>query len=87
MILGHVPDDMRLAPLADLYLLTDIDVPWTDDGTRYYPDEARRRAFMTACRDVLAKAGANWVEIDGNWEERFARAVAAIEALGPPGDD
>jgi NadR type nicotinamide-nucleotide adenylyltransferase len=84
MILGQVPDGMRLTPLADLYLLTDIDVPWKDDGTRYYPDDMRRQAFMTACRDVLAQADANWVEIDGDWEERFAKAVAAIEALGSP---
>jgi len=85
MILGRVPEALPMTPLADLYLLTDIDVPWKDDGTRYYPDPDRRRAFMRACREVLDRAGANWVEISGTWEERFARAVAAIEALGPPG--
>jgi HTH-type transcriptional repressor of NAD biosynthesis genes len=85
MILGHVPKELVMAPLADLYLLTDIDVPWEDDGTRYFPDDPRRRAFMQACRDVLAQAGATWVEITGSWEDRFAKAVAAIEALGPPG--
>jgi len=84
MILGHVPDALPTAPLADLYLLTDIDVPWEDDGTRYFPDEARRRQFMQACRDVLDRAGANWVEISGSWEERLAKSIAAIEALGPP---
>jgi HTH-type transcriptional repressor of NAD biosynthesis genes len=84
MILGHVPEGLLMAPLADLYLLTDIDVPWKDDGTRYFPDDERRRAFMRACRAVLARAGANWVEISGSWEERFARSVAAIEALGSP---
>jgi len=84
MILGRIPDQLVMAPLADLYLLTDIDVPWQDDGTRYFPDDARRNAFMRACRDVLAQAGATWVEISGSWEERFAKAVAAIEALGAP---
>jgi HTH-type transcriptional repressor of NAD biosynthesis genes len=84
MILGSVPDDLVMAPLADLYLLTDIDVPWKDDGTRYFPDDERRRAFMRACREVLERAGANWVEISGSWEERFAKSVAAIDALGPP---
>jgi len=86
MILGHVPEELVMAPLADLYLLTDIDVPWTDDGTRYFPDDERRRAFMRACRDVLTHAGAHWVEISGSWEERFAKSLAAIEALGPPAD-
>jgi NadR type nicotinamide-nucleotide adenylyltransferase len=84
MILGHVPQDLVMAPLADLYLLTDIDVPWKDDGTRYFPDDERRGRFMQACRDVLDRAGAAWVEISGSWEDRFAKAVAAIEALGPP---
>jgi NadR type nicotinamide-nucleotide adenylyltransferase len=84
MILGHVPEELPLAPLADLYLLTDIDVPWKDDGTRYFPDDDRRRQFMRACRDVLDRAGAKYVEISGSWEERFAKAAAAIDALGPP---
>jgi NadR type nicotinamide-nucleotide adenylyltransferase len=84
MILGHVPEHLVMAPLADLYLLTDIDVPWKDDGTRYFPDDERRRAFMRACREVLERAGAHWVEISGSWEERFDKSVAAIEALGPP---
>lgn len=84
MIVGHVPDTIALVPGADLYLLTDIDVPWQDDGTRYYPDDARRQRFMNACRDVLARAGADWVEISGPWETRFDKAVAAIEALFPP---
>jgi HTH-type transcriptional repressor of NAD biosynthesis genes len=84
MILGHVPEDLVMAPLADLYLVTDIDVPWKDDGTRYFPDDERRRAFMRACREVLERAGANWVEVSGSWEERFAKSVAAIDALGPP---
>ncbi|HEY5710892.1 MAG TPA: AAA family ATPase [Allosphingosinicella sp.] len=85
MILGHIPKALRLEPLADLYLLTDIDVPWQDDGTRYFPDDERRALFMSACRQVLDRAGARWVEIAGTWEERFAKSVAAIEALGPPG--
>ena len=84
MILGHVPEALVMAPLADLYLLTDIDVPWQDDGTRYFPDDSRRRKFMQACRDVLNNRGARWVEISGSWEERFAKAVTAIDALGPP---
>jgi HTH-type transcriptional repressor of NAD biosynthesis genes len=84
MILGRVPEILVMAPLADLYLLTDIDVPWEDDGMRYFPDDERRRQFMQACRDVLVRAGASWAEISGSWEERFEKAVAAIEALGPP---
>ena len=49
MILGHVPDGVLDGfSKADLYLLTDIDIPWDDDGGRYYPDPADRRRFMAA---------------------------------------
>ncbi len=86
MLLGHVPDEVfRGLPLADLYLLTDIDIPWEDDGMRYFPDPADRQRFMRACEQVLEQAGANWVRVSGGVEQRFAQAVAAIEALGKPG--
>jgi NadR type nicotinamide-nucleotide adenylyltransferase len=85
MLLGHVPDGvLEGLPLADLYLLTDIDIPWEDDGTRYFPEPKARARFMAACERVLDEAGANRVRIKGGVEERFAQAVAAIEALGPP---
>ncbi|MEA3029502.1 MAG: HTH-type transcriptional regulator, transcriptional repressor of biosynthesis s [Sphingomonadales bacterium] len=84
MILGHIPAGvMDGFPLADLYLLTDIDIPWEDDGTRYYPRAADRRRFMAACERVLDEAGARRVRISGGLDERFAEAVAAVEVLRP----
>jgi len=84
MILGHVPEKiMEGFALADLYLLTDTDIPWEDDGTRYYPDPADRRRFMQACERVLEEAKAKWVRISGGIEERFAQAVAAVGTLAP----
>lgn len=84
MLLGEVPDTIPLRPDADHYLLFDVDVPWADDGTRYFPDDAERRRFMAACEEALERAGASWTLISGNWEERFEKAVAAVEALGAP---
>jgi len=84
MILGHVPDGLLDdCPFADLYLLTDIDVPWEDDGTRYFPDPADRRRFMAACLRVLDEAGVDYVRISGGNEDRLAEAIAAAEGLGP----
>ena len=83
MLIGEVPETIPLVPDADLYLLFDIDVPWADDGTRYFPDPADRRRFMAACRDVLDRAGARYVLISGTWEDRFDKAAAAIEAATP----
>lgn len=87
MILGHVPEGvLEDFPLADLYLLTDIDIPWEDDGTRYFPEPERRRQFMRACEQVLEDAGANWVRIGGGDQaHRLGQAIAAVERLGPPG--
>ena len=86
MILGHVPDGLLDGmPAIDLYLLTDLDVPWEDDGTRYFPDPADRRRFMAACEAVLDEAGAKWVRLNGDVETRTALAVTAIEALGEGG--
>ena len=65
----------------DLYLLMDVDVPWADDGQRYFPDEDARRAFFERCKSALDERGRPYVVIQGNWEERFERAVAAVERL------
>jgi HTH-type transcriptional regulator, transcriptional repressor of NAD biosynthesis genes len=84
MLLGHVPEGvLDDCPRADLYLLTDIDIPWEDDGTRYFPRADDRRRFMAACEQVLDEAGLPYVRIGGDVEARLAQAVAAIEALGP----
>jgi NadR type nicotinamide-nucleotide adenylyltransferase len=64
---------------ADLYLLLDVDAPWTPDPQR---DRGGRRAEMHALfRDALEAAGARVVVIRGGWEERKARAIEAIDAL------
>lgn len=41
--------------LADLYLLTDIDVPWVGDGLRLFGEEEERRAFLRRQRQRLTR--------------------------------
>jgi NadR type nicotinamide-nucleotide adenylyltransferase len=60
---------------ADLYLLTDIDVPWTADDVR--DTAAARAALHGQFATTLANYGANFLAIHGDWETRFAAAVAA----------
>lgn len=82
MILGYVPDGVLDGwPAPDLYLLTEIDIPWVDDGMRYYPDPEDRRRFMAACERVLEDSGVPAVRIAGTREARLAKAIAAVEAL------
>lgn len=81
MLLGRVPEEVRAHPPSDLYLLLEDDVPWIDDGTRYFPDGERRRAFSALTCSALEESGAPFVAISGAWDERFRRAVEAVERL------
>jgi NadR type nicotinamide-nucleotide adenylyltransferase len=64
---------------ADLYFLTDIDVPWTSDGVR---DTAAARAKLHGqFASALAKYGANFVTVSGDWEQRWKTAVTRLNSL------
>ena len=67
---------------ADLYLLLDIDMPWIDDGTRFFGDMERRRQFFDLSRAELDRRGAPYRIIQGTYGERFESALAAIEEAG-----
>lgn len=67
---------------ADLYLLLDIDIPWVDDGTRFFGESDRRRKFFDCSRDQLERRGLPYVIIGGSQQERFDRSIAAIGAAG-----
>ncbi len=68
----------------DLYLLTDVDVPWVADGVRYLPHE--RRSFFERCEEALSARRLRYVVIRGSWEERLRVAISAVEELlrAPP---
>lgn len=79
---GHAPEwiaaALREHP-ADLYLLCDVDVPWTPGPLR---DRGHLRGEMHALfADAVRRTGAPAVLIRGNWDERFRAAVAAVDAL------
>lgn len=70
------------AETADLYLLLDIDMPWVDDGTRFFGDPARRQKFFDCSRDQLDRRGLPYAIISGTPDERFDRSIAAIRNAG-----
>lgn len=75
---GHCPADVEAAALArraTRYLLLDIDVPWVPDGVRDRGD--RREELFALFADTLARLEADVVVVRGDWEARFAAAVAA----------
>ena len=63
-----------------LYLLTDIDQPWINDGTRVYGKDEERRKFFDLSEAALREYDLDFVHLKGSWEAREATACAAIEA-------
>jgi len=61
----------------DLYLLTNIDVPWEDDPQREHPD--MRNFFYDIYKQEVENSGVPWVEVTG--EELNQRKRMAIEAI------
>lgn len=66
-------------PTCDLYLLTDVDVPWVDDGTRYFNSTPERVQFFELCEAELKARALPYVRLSGSWDDRFDQAIQAIE--------
>lgn len=64
----------------DLYLLCNIDLPWTSDALREYPDVEIRRVLFHLYKDLLENQNVPWALISGNYEDRFSTAINAIES-------
>ena len=65
----------------DLYLLCDTDLPWVADELREYPDLQQRRKIYQFYLDAMVNQKVPWVNISGDYEERFQKAVGAIDAI------
>jgi NadR type nicotinamide-nucleotide adenylyltransferase len=79
---GACPEWIRAAAVhrrADLYLLCDIDVPWSPDPQRDRADE--RPMMHQLFRRALLGRGFPFQVIRGGWRERFLAARQAIEEL------
>lgn len=65
----------------DLYLLCNIDLPWVKDELREYPDLKTRETLYHHYKDILINQNTPWVEISGDYNERFENAKTAINQL------
>lgn len=80
MLFGGVHPYLHAIPAsADLYLLFDADVPWIDDGTRMFGDKQQRQRFDQIIRAELRRRHITPVEIHGDWQQRRAQAITAID--------
>lgn len=63
----------------DLYLLTDIDIPWAEDPQREHPD--KREYFRDVFQKEIAATGVPFIGISGEREVRRKKAIEAIDAI------
>lgn len=80
MLFGHAPNVLMGYDKAELYLLFEPDVPFVEDGTRFFGSEAERARFAALAEDMLVRAGVGFKRIAGRWEKREEKAREAIGA-------
>ena len=78
MLHGDVPPELLTYEKAEHYLLFDADVPWVDDGTRFFGTTEARRRFAALAEDLLVQARVPFTRIGGTWAEREAQVKAVI---------
>lgn len=82
IFLGYCPQwiiEMSHQRKYDLYILLKPDVPWVDDGTRAFEDI--RKSQFERLQEELESRNCNYVIIEGDFEERFEKAVFEIDKL------
>lgn len=68
---------------ADLYLITDNDLPWIDDGVRIQRAAAARDNFRERLIGELGGRGLKWLPVGGQGDARLAHAMVQISAAFP----
>lgn len=63
----------------DAYLLCDIDLPWTADEMREYPNEEPRKELFTIYKELLINQKTPWGIVSGTGESRTQNAIALID--------
>jgi NadR type nicotinamide-nucleotide adenylyltransferase len=65
----------------DLYLLCNVDLPWTHDPLREYPDLETRQKLYEIYKGIMTNQTVPWIEISADSEKRFETAVQTVDAL------
>lgn len=84
MLFGAAPPELLSYPKADLYLLFEPDVPWVEDGTRFFGSPADRARFATLAEAMLDRAGVPFQRIGGTWTQREAQVREVLAGLQLP---
>ncbi len=65
----------------DLYLLCNVDLPWTSDQLREYPDLQTRQKLYNIYKDIMINQPVPWTDIGGDYETRLNKAIQAVDPL------
>jgi NadR type nicotinamide-nucleotide adenylyltransferase len=65
----------------DLYFLCDVDLPWTKDELREYPDLAFRKKLFSMYKDILINQRTKWAVISGTDAQRLQTATGIIDSV------
>jgi len=63
----------------DGYLLCNTDLSWVKDNLREYPDAGTRNKLYHYYKDSMVNQSVPWVNIRGDYKERFEKAVNFME--------
>lgn len=77
MVHPWIEDQIKIRKY-DLYLLTDIDIPWKDDPQREHPDPTMRKYFFDLYQKILLESGVPFALVSGNQEERKQLSIDFI---------
>lgn len=81
MLFGEVPEVLLSYEKAEHYLLFAPDVPWVDDGTRFFGTDAARAQFAKIAQDMLDRTRVAYECIKGDFAEREAQVRAVLARL------
>jgi NadR type nicotinamide-nucleotide adenylyltransferase len=77
----HFILDKIVENTSHLYLLCNIDLPWTKDELREYPDLESRQELFHIYKDILINQDVPWIQINGTSTERLRSAIDSVNRL------
>jgi NadR type nicotinamide-nucleotide adenylyltransferase len=65
----------------DLYFLCNVDLPWSHDQLREYPDLETRKKLFEIYKGIMMNQLVPWVEISGDYNTRLQSAIFSVDQL------
>ncbi len=73
--------DQAASRQYDLFFLCNIDLPWTYDVLREYPNPEPRQQLFRMYHDILINQSVPWTVISGEYDQRLSLAIESIDRI------